>query len=130
VSVQKSALRSSGYSLLEVVIALALVGFALLVATNALQAHAMAAKRLELRGELLRSAENLLESLRGGSVPLVGGPVELDNPPGFDSGVRVDTFIEVEAGDIPGLKLVTVRATTTLRGRSEELELTTMIWRP
>jgi len=103
---------------------------ALLVASNTLQAHAMAAKRLEVRGELLRSVENVLESLRGRSVPLDGGPVELDNPPGHTSGVEVFTFIEVEEADIPGLYLVGVRARASLRGRPEELELTTMIWRP
>jgi prepilin-type N-terminal cleavage/methylation domain-containing protein len=120
----------SGYSLLEVVVALALVGIALLIASNALQAHAMAAKRMEVRGELLRSAEDVLESLRGQSIPLDGGPVTLDSGPGLDSGVVVHTFVEVEEREIPGLFLVTVRARTSVRGRTEELELTSMIWRP
>ena len=121
---------ASGYSLIEVVIALALVGVALLIASNALQAHAMAAKRLEVRGELLRAAENVLESLRGLSLPLHAGPVELNSPPGQAPGVTVHTFIELEEAEIPGLHLVTVRARASLRGRPEELELTTMIWRP
>jgi prepilin-type N-terminal cleavage/methylation domain-containing protein len=120
----------SGYSLLEVVIALALVGIALLVASNALQAHAMAAKRLEVRGELLRSAENVLESLRGRSIPLHAGSVELENPPGWTPGLAVFCFIELEETELPGLYLVRVRARASLRGRPEELDLTTMIWRP
>jgi prepilin-type N-terminal cleavage/methylation domain-containing protein len=121
---------ASGYSLVEVVVALALVGVALLVATNALQAHAMAAKRLEVRQQLLQAAENVLESLRGRAVPLAGGAIDADLVGDGRSGHTVHTFVEVAPGGIDGLHRVTVRARTRLRGLPEELELETMIWRP
>lgn len=122
--------NSNGYSLLEALAAIAIVGMALLVSTNALQTHARVARRAEIQQEMLRSAEDALESVRGGEVPLDEGPVQLATEA---DGIRrrtVYTIVRVEALDIEGLYEVTARSRAHFIDEPMELELRTMVWRP
>ena len=124
------AIHTKGYSLLEALAAIAIVGMALLVSTNALQTHARMARRAEIQQEMLRSAEDALESVRGGEVPLDEGPVHLATEA---NGIRrrtVYTIVRVEALDIEGLYEVTARSRAHFVDEPMELELRTMVWRP
>jgi type II secretory pathway pseudopilin PulG len=120
----------AGFSLLEAVAALAIVGMALIVAAHAMSAYAASIQRAEVRQRLLWAAENVVESVRGGQIPLATGRVELDRElcPPDHAGAYL--FIEVRQRDQPGLYDVEVRAWTQLPARREVVELSTMVWRP
>jgi prepilin-type N-terminal cleavage/methylation domain-containing protein len=119
-----------GYSLLETLVALVIFGFALLVAANALTAHAQMAKRLQVRQDLVRSAETVIESVRGGLIPLASGAVDLGDeflPP---SGTEVYAFVAVEAKGPVGLYEVEARTWMHLMGDQVTVTVRTMVWRP
>ena len=122
--------RHSGYSLLEALLAIAIVGVALLVSTNALQTHAALARRMEIQQQMLRAAEDVMESLRGEVLPLDGGPVRLDSDRGGRIDGRIRTIVGVEPHEIEGLYEVRVVARSRFLGEAMELELKTMVWRP
>jgi type II secretory pathway pseudopilin PulG len=115
---------------LEVLIAIAIVGMALLVSSNALQAHAGLARRTEVRQQMQRAVEDVMESLRGDTLPLASGPVRLQGSPGdtFDS--RIRTLVTVEPAEIDGLYEVRVVARTQSFGEAMAIELHTKVWRP
>lgn len=118
----------NGYSLLEAVVALTIVGMAILVASNALQSHAALLHRTAVREQLLHRAEDVLEELRGGVLALDGGTVvEVDSR---DRTARGRATIAVEPLDVEGLYRVTVMARTAVSGEPLAVELTTMVWRP
>jgi len=124
------AIDNKGYSLVEALAAIAIVGMALLVSTNALQTHARLARRAEIQHEMLRSAEDALESVRGSEVPLEEGPLQLISEVGDFSGRTVYTMVRIEELEIEGLYEVTARSRTHFVDQPMELELRTMVWRP
>lgn len=126
-----SALRDrarNGYSLLEAVVALAIVGMAILAATTALQSHAAMLARSAVREQLLHTAEDVLEQVRGGVLPFNGGALETSLP--ADPEVRGRTVVSVEPLDVDGLYRVTVTARASVPGETLAVELSTMVWRP
>jgi prepilin-type N-terminal cleavage/methylation domain-containing protein len=60
----------NGFSLVEAIAALTIFGMAIVVAAGFLDVHMSAARRLEARSDLVRAAETVLESLRGGTLRL------------------------------------------------------------
>jgi prepilin-type N-terminal cleavage/methylation domain-containing protein len=118
-----------GFTLVEALAALLIVTMAILVAGNALQVHADAAKRLEIRQQLLRDAESVLESLRCGALPAITGPVELGEPFSPSPEILSTTFVVATPQALPGLIHVTVRSRGYLRDKPVELQLETMMWR-
>jgi prepilin-type N-terminal cleavage/methylation domain-containing protein len=122
--------RIAGYSLLELLIAIAIVGMALLVSSNALQAHAALARRTEVRQQMQRAVEDVMESLRGDVIPLENGPVRLVVGRGSPMDSRIRTVVSVEPAEIEGLFDVHVVARTHSFGEPMALELNTKVWRP
>jgi hypothetical protein len=112
------------------VIALVLFGFAVLVAANALTAHAAMARRLAVHGDLLRSGEIILESVRAGQLPLETGPVEVTEDLRTPGSVDVSASVRVVSRPQAGLTQVTVRVWYDSRGVRQETSLTSMVWRP
>ena len=119
-----------GYSLLEALAAIAIVGMGLLAAANALQSHAALVRRTELRQQLLEVAEEVLEGVRGEAVPLETGPVSHPFSDDGEAGASIRTSLRVVPGDIDGLYEVTVVARSRFLAEPLELELATMVWRP
>ncbi len=121
----------AGFSLLECLIALLLIGFAMLMATALLNTMSTTAARLRTQHELLRSLEAAAANVRAGAVPLRSGPMTID--PEMSSAPLTDHRIalEVEAGDIPGLYQVTVHVRCSFSLEQPlHRSLTTMVWRP
>jgi len=121
---------SAGFSLLEAVTALAIVGLALVIAAHALSAYAATIQRADVRQRLVWAAESAIESVRGGQIPLATGRVELERELKPDEGADVYLFVDVRPRDLPGLYDVRVRAWSQLPARREVVELNTMVWRP
>jgi prepilin-type N-terminal cleavage/methylation domain-containing protein len=120
----------SGFTLVEALAALAIFAMAVLVAAAFLQAHATAARRLEVRAALVRATETTLEEIRAGARPLTTATLdrtgELDLPPG----ARVTTTVRVDDGGVEDLYRVAVRSRSAAAGRPMTVDVQTMMWRP
>jgi len=104
---------------------------AILVAAGFLDAQMSAARRLEARSDLVRAAEILLESVRGGALPLESADVDYGDEFQPLSAITVKTRVEV--AERPGLKgLYHVRVVARAMVRSEEMvvSISTEVWRP
>ena len=119
-----------GFSLIEALAALTIFGMAVVVAAGFLDAHMSAARRLEARSDLVRAAETVLESVRGGTLPLVSGEVDLTDEFQPLSSIRVRTTVAVTGKDPQGLFSVRVEARAMVRTEDMVVAITTQVWRP
>jgi len=122
--------RRNGYSLVEAVAALVIFGMAIVVAASFLDVHMSAARRMETRSDLVRTAETVLESLRGGVLPLTSGNVDLSEQFPPQSAVRVATKVQVTPQTLPGLFEVRVEARAVVRSEEMVVTIFTEMWRP
>ncbi len=124
-------LRSDrGFALVEALAALAIFAMAVLIAAAFLQGHASAARRLEVRGELVRAAETTLEEIRSGVRPMV--PATIDRTPevGSRRNTAIRTTIRVDSAGVPDLVLVSVSSHSAAAGEPMTVAIQTMVWRP
>jgi prepilin-type N-terminal cleavage/methylation domain-containing protein len=117
----RSGDRVRGFTLIETLVALALVAVALLMSMGVAVQQARAERRLALHAQALRAAETALERVRGGTLPLATGRM--------DDYAPILVWLEVEAAGPPGLYSVEARATYTLHGQMRARRLVTRIWR-
>ena len=119
--------RDGGFTLLEAVIAIALIGTAIVISSAFLNTLIVSADRLALQTGLLHEVESASEMMRAGLIPLETGILQTTGgaaPEGL-----VLTAI-VEPRDVPGLYSVTLRAECPFRGQRISRTLVTAIWRP
>jgi prepilin-type N-terminal cleavage/methylation domain-containing protein len=120
----------NGFSLIEALAALTIFGMAIVVAAGFLDAHMSAARRLEARSDLVRAAETVLESVRGGVLPMVSGDVDLTDEFQPLSSLRVRTGVVVTAKSPQGLYSVRVDARAMVRSEDMVVTITSQVWRP
>ena len=129
--VTRSQRRSEhGFSLLEAIAALTIFGLAILVATGFLDVQMTAARRYEARADLVRAAETVLETVRGGVRPMIPGDVDLGDEFQPLSAITVRTRIEVTPRPVRGLYEVRVEASAMVRSEEMVVSITTQVWRP
>lgn len=119
-----------GFSLVEAIAALTIFGMAIVVAAGFLDVQMSAARRLEARSDLVRAAETVLESVRGGTLPLVSGDVDLTDEFLPLSTIRVRTRLGVTSMHLTGLYTVRVEARAMVRSEEMVVAITTQVWRP
>ena len=119
-----------GFSLIEALAALTIFGMAIVVAAGFLDANMSAARRLEARSDLVRAAETVLESVRGGTLPLVSGDVDLTDEFQPLSSIRVRTKVAVTSKNPQGLFSVQVEARAMVRSEDMVVTITSQVWRP
>jgi prepilin-type N-terminal cleavage/methylation domain-containing protein len=123
--------RESGFSLVEVLIALVLVGAALLMGMGLALQNPRIIRRLDSERQAFRAMESTLEALRAGAIPLQTS--ELD---GFVTAVGTPApkdlkiHMQVEPAGTPGLFQVTLRASYEVERRKVEKMLRTLVWSP
>lgn len=122
---------SGGFSLLETLIAVAILGVALMMGVGLLVQEPRILRRLEARRQTLRAVESTLESVRTGVVPLVSGELSgfqtaVGEPAPHDLTVRMD----VEPLMPAGLFRVVLQARTTALGQPIESRLESLVWQP
>jgi len=119
-----------GFSLPEILVALAIFGMAVVVAAGFMSAQAASERRLAARQELLRLTEAGLESVRSGAVPLV--PAVLDDDVLTATVTLEDPVVAVDVrrGSVPRLWEVSVTVTASMWGDEVSLRTDTMVWRP
>jgi prepilin-type N-terminal cleavage/methylation domain-containing protein len=119
-----------GFSLIEALAALTIFGMAVVVAAGFLDAHMSAARRLEARSDLVRAVETVLESVRGGTLPMESGEVDLTEEFQPLSSIRVRTNVAVTSKNPHGLFSVRVEARAMVRSEDMVVSITTQVWRP
>jgi prepilin-type N-terminal cleavage/methylation domain-containing protein len=119
-----------GFSLVEAIAALAIFGLAVIVASSFLDVQMSAARRLEARADLVRAAETLLESVRGGVMPLTSGDVDLSDEFQPMSSIRVRTTLRVTPRPLADLYEVQAEARAMVRSEEMVVSITTQVWRP
>lgn len=120
----------SGFTLVEALAALAIFAVAVLIAAAFLQAHVNAARRLEVRSDLVRASETTLEELRGGTRPLVSVNLDRTDVAALAPGARVLTSVKVDGGGLPDLYRVVVTSRSTAANEPMEITLESLVWRP
>ena len=119
-----------GFSLIEAIIALTIFGMAVIVAAGFLDVQMSAARRLEARSDLIRAAETVLESIRGGTLPMVSGDVDLTEEFLPLTRIQVRTRVGVSSGNVEGLYTVRVEAWAMVRSEDLKVTLISQVWRP
>jgi prepilin-type N-terminal cleavage/methylation domain-containing protein len=121
-----------GFTLVEVLIALALAALALLLSLALLWQHPRVLERLEARRAALQALEAAMETLRAGAVPLTPGTrgaIEWQVPaPELPAALVVELSV-AETPD-PALLDVELEASWVVQGRRFEHTLHTMVWKP
>jgi prepilin-type N-terminal cleavage/methylation domain-containing protein len=131
-SIRRSSLRRlRGFSLIEVLIALAVLGVALLMGLALVLQHPRIVKRTDGERQAYRALESTLEAVRAGAVPLASSRLD-----GFATAVGtpapkdLTVWMEVAPTELPGLYQVALRATYTVLREKHEKRLQTLVWRP
>ncbi|HHQ47911.1 MAG TPA: hypothetical protein ENK19_03405 [Acidobacteria bacterium] len=114
-------------SLVEVVVALAIAGTAILIAASGLTGQARMLRVAQDRNTVARILEAALAGVQSGELPLDDTRFAPPVDPGLDA-LSVD--VEVRPESRPGLYRVTATARWRERGRPLRQVLETMVWRP
>ncbi|HKI06616.1 MAG TPA: type II secretion system protein [Thermoanaerobaculia bacterium] len=123
--------RQSGFSLIEVLVALVLVGTALLMGMELALQNPRIVRRTDAERQAFRAMESTLEAVRAGAVPLTTAKLgrfmtAVDSPAPKD----LEIAMTVERAGVPGLFEVTLSARYTVERRKFDKRLKTMVWSP
>lgn len=119
---------SFGYSLLETLVALALVGLALVLALPLLALEVHHDQRLEARREMRALVELAVESVRVSGDPNIVRLVAVPRPESKISDLAVAARLLPEPG-FAGLQRLELIASWKVGGRDDRIEVTTLVWR-
>lgn len=119
-----------GVSLLECLVALAVLSLAVVLVTAGLAAARSTGERLLAQRSAVRAAENALEGVRGGALPLQSGPLVATVLVADADEWRMSVRLVVDALEPAGLYRVAAEAAFVVRGRPGARRLETMVWRP
>jgi prepilin-type N-terminal cleavage/methylation domain-containing protein len=123
--------RESGFSLIEVLIALVLVGTALLLGMGLALQEPRILRRLDGERQAFRAMESTLEAVRAGIVPLQTSDLDdFVTAVGTPAPKNLRIHMQVEPAGTPGLFQVTLRASYEIEQRKVEKMLRTLVWSP
>jgi len=120
-----------GFTLLEALVALVLLGVALLMGMELVLQNPRMVRRMDGERQAFRAMESTLEAVRAGAIPLqtsdLGGfSTAVGSPAPKDLAIS----LQVDPTELPGLYQVTLRARYTADARQVQKELQTMVWSP
>jgi len=118
-----------GFTLIECIVALAILGVVLLMSMSAIGYQERLALDLKVRGKTLTAMEAVLESLRAGAVTVESGAVEWAAPPPTLDLEGIDLTLEVTPIEPAGLYDIEIRGGYRLRGLRTERAIHTIVWR-
>lgn len=121
----------NGFTLLEALVALVVVGLTLLLGYGFMMRQPRAMERLDAGDEALRSIEASLETMRAGAIGLESGFLEPGiayPPPVRAKELLVD--LDVTATETPGLYAVSLEARYRVGPSIHRRQVQTLIWSP
>ena len=121
----------SGFSLIEVLVALSLLGVALLLGMELVMQNPRIVRRTDGERQAFRAMESAMEAVRAGVIPLqtselsgmvtaVGAPAPRD----------LTIAMQVDPAGLPGLYQVTLTARYSVFQHPYQKRLQTMVWSP
>lgn len=120
-----------GFSLVETLIALTILGVALLLGMSLLLQQPRVVSRLDAQRRALAELESTLEALRSGAIPLQSARLGPSSSPSNTPSNTPAVVIGVSPAEgPPGLYEVSLRAIYLVEGRTRERTLETLIWSP
>ncbi|HEY0512770.1 MAG TPA: prepilin-type N-terminal cleavage/methylation domain-containing protein [Thermoanaerobaculia bacterium] len=123
--------RSSGFSLVEVLIALVLLGVALLLGVELVLENPRVVGRLDGERQAFRAMESTMEAVRAGVIELRTGDLTgLIPDVGTPVPRNLSMFMQVDPTATPGLFQVTLTTRYTVFNFPHIKQLQTMVWTP
>ncbi|HSS48919.1 MAG TPA: prepilin-type N-terminal cleavage/methylation domain-containing protein [Thermoanaerobaculia bacterium] len=120
-----------GFTLLEALIALVLLGVALLIGLELVLQNPRMVRRMDGERQAFRAMESTIESVRGGAIPLETADLGVfSTAVGTPAPRDLDIFMQVDPTPLPGLFQVTLQARYTADKHKVQKELQTMVWSP
>lgn len=121
--------QAAGFTLVEALVALAILAMALLLGLGLLWQQKRVLLRLEARQAADQALAEALETLRAGAVPLTSGPLPVTVPSGAAEDLAV--AVRVTPAEPPaGLYRGQVVVRYTVAGESRSRTVETQFWRP
>jgi prepilin-type N-terminal cleavage/methylation domain-containing protein len=131
VSAPRGVRCPSGFSLIEVLIALSLLGVALLLGMELVMQNPRIVRRTDGERQAFRAMESTLEAVRAGVIPLqtseLGGMVTAVGAPAPKD---LTISMQVYPAGLPGLYQVTLTARYSVFHQPYRKRLQTMVWSP
>jgi prepilin-type N-terminal cleavage/methylation domain-containing protein len=131
VSAPRGVRSPSGFSLIEVLIALSLLGVALLLGMELVMQNPRIVRRTDGERQAFRAMESTLEAVRAGVIPLqtseLGGMVTAVGAPAPRD---LAISMQVDPAGLPGLYQVTLTARYSVFHQPYRKRLFTMVWSP
>jgi len=124
--------RPNGFTLIEALVALTLLGVALLLGMQLLIQTPRIIRRIDAERQAFRAIEATLEGVRAGSVDLKEQEltdfftVAGTRPP---PDLHLKVWIDVEPAHLPGLSHLTLTASYSVLGVGHKKQLETLVWR-
>lgn len=126
--------RQEGVSLIESLVALLLVTLALFLTLHLTTRQPRLAERLRVHGAALRTLEAAVETVRGGTIPLIEGRTKLAAPQGYLTDPSLDglqvTMDVVRSPETEDLYALTLEARYLFADRVQVRRIQTLVWRP
>jgi len=120
-----------GFSLLEALIALVLLGVALLMGMELVLQNPRMVRRMDGERQAFRAMESTIESVRAGAIPLETADLgAFSTAVGTPAPKDLAISMQVDPTPLPGLFQVTLQARYTADKRKVQKELQTMVWSP
>lgn len=114
-----------GFTLVETLVALALLTLALLLGLGLVLQQPRIVRRLDAQREAIHSLEATIEALRAGALPLASQNLPPVGPRRMTISIQV-----APEGYPPGLNRVQVSARYLIQGQPRERAVETLLWRP
>jgi prepilin-type N-terminal cleavage/methylation domain-containing protein len=123
---------NGGFTLLETLVALALVAVALLLGVALVLAQPRMIRRMEAERQAFRAIEGTLEAVRGGAIPLQSAFFQgFDFSAGTPAARNLALWMNVQpVGTVPNLFQVSLRAHYVVAGKGVDKEVDTLVWQP
>lgn len=122
---------ASGFSLIEVLVALVLLGMVLLMGMQLMVQGPRIVRRTDAERQAFRALESVLEGVRAGAFPMGDLDIEvLKKAVGEPAPDDLEMFMRTEALEPAGLYRVTLTATYTAVGEKKSNSVQTLVWSP